>query len=652
MKKREKLLNKKTVKIVINTFLVLGVLEFTIYPETNSKYLDSPEHAAFSYQANLYSLYKGLISNKNVVTNKNEQISLGTSTYKVMSLNLSFTRNANIINDSSITKDTFSLELPKSCTFDQLKLDSQKITNVLIDKKGENQKISFSLDNTKNKDKVEQVFTANIKCPVDVLSKDNVYHLSFPIEEYVNDELNEKFTNWDVSFEVSKDYYHHLYPIPQIEVDLSKRQLIIPNDFEGNKELEFQSFIKEYVSYYAENTGEDVLNFSESITSYAYNEYADFITNNGGTLKKKDIHGMTALCDDKECVYTITDNFIGYAKTEMTKNNASNVVYFSDIDSLGSVDSTKLNEILKYYLYTYVYKDEKLTIEGKNVKADKVYDYLLESCERDIRKIFDTSIKAPNGITYIQSTNSLIFEDADKFAEISKQEKIEIDRVLKDDNTVDIFTMLTELINQFNTLYPNNKLNFKDDESYTDFLNENIINNLNFRKVFLNESRNEVATIFDIKDSQYSNPTRYFQLIVEPTLDSSFVTLIETDEFGVPLVVVSGEENNKPLPPNDSTTSSGGPDDGIDTSIKDNSNKIEDLEVPEAVLDGVTNLTIDEEQDGLKVVIDAKNSENIVSIVESLDEHFSIPEPTTLPANTFIPKEDGSFEAVYTIKTK
>ena len=84
MKKREKLLNKKTVKVVLNTFLVLGVLEFTIYPETNSKYLDSPEQAAFSYQANLYSLYKGLISNKNVVTNKNEQISLGTSTYKVM----------------------------------------------------------------------------------------------------------------------------------------------------------------------------------------------------------------------------------------------------------------------------------------------------------------------------------------------------------------------------------------------------------------------------------------------------------------------------------------------------------------------------------------------------------------------------------------
>ncbi|MCI9280415.1 MAG: hypothetical protein HFJ02_06430 [Bacilli bacterium] len=651
MKKREKLLNKKTVKVVLNTFLVLGVLEFTIYPETNSKYLDSPEQAAFSYQANLYSLYKGLISNKNVVTNKNEQISLGTSTYKVMSLNLSFTRNENIIKDASITKDTFSLELPNSCTFDQLKLDSKKVTHT-VSKEGEAQKITFSLDNTKNKDKIEQIITANIKCPVEVLSKDNLYHLSFPIEEYVNDEQNEKFTSWDVTFEVSKEYYHRLYPIPQIEIDLSKRQLIIPNDFEGDKLLEFETFIKEYVNYYADNTGEDVLKFSESIASYAYNEYVDFIKNNGGSLKKKDIHGMTALCDDVECVYTIQDNFIGYAKTEMTKNNASNVVYFSDITSLGSVDSTKLNEILKYYLYTYVYKDEKLTDDGKNEKADKVYEYLLESCERDIRKIFDKSVKAPNGISYIQSTNSLIFEDADKFAEISKQEKIKVDRVLKDDNTVDLGTMLIDLNNQFKTLYPNSKLNFESESIWTKFFIDYIGNNKDFRKVFLNESGQEVATIFDIKDSNYSNPIRYFQLIVEPTLDSSSVTLIETDEFGVPLIVVNDGENNKPIPPSDSTTSSGGPDDGVDSSIMDNPNKIEDLEVPETVLDGVTNLVIDEEQDGLKVVIDAKNSENIVSIVESLDEHFSITEPTTLPANTFIPKEDGSFEAVYTIKTK
>lgn len=111
--------------------------------------------------------------------------------------------------------------------------------------------------------------------------------MSFPIEEYVNDEQNEKFTSWDVTFEVSKEYYHRLYPIPQIEIDLSKRQLIIPNDFEGDKLLEFETFIKEYVNYYADNTGEDVLKFSESIASYAYNEYVDFIKNNGGSLKKK-----------------------------------------------------------------------------------------------------------------------------------------------------------------------------------------------------------------------------------------------------------------------------------------------------------------------------------------------------------------------------
>ncbi len=650
MKKREKLLNKKTVKVMINTFLVLGVLEFTIYPDTNSKYLDSPEHAAFSYQANLYSLYKGLISNKNVINN-NEQISLGTSTYKMMSLNLSFTRNENIIKDASIDKDTFSLELPKSCTFDQLKLDAKKISTVLIEKEEDIQKITFSLDNTKNKDKVEQVVTANIRCPVEVLSEKDDYHLSFPIEEFVNDEKNEKFTSWDVSFEVSKDYYHHLFPIPQIEIDLSKRQLIIPNDFEGDKLLEFQNFIKEYVEYYHKNTGEDVLTFSQVITSYAYNEYVDFITNNGGTSKKKDIYGMTALCDEKECVYTIEDNFIGYAKTEMTKNNASNVVYFSDVSSLGSVDSTKLNEILHYYLYTYVYKDESLTPDGKNIKADKVYDYLLESCEHDLRKIFDNSIKTPNGITYLQNTNSLIFIDADKFAEISKQEKIKVDRVYKDDNTIDWITMMMNFQDQFHTLYPSNKLNFGELD-YANFIKDNMMNNLDFRKVFVNESGNEVATIFNIKDDTYSKPTRYFQLIVEPALDSSSVTFLETDESGTPLVTVKDEENEKPILPDDSTTSSGGPDDGSDLVIKDNPNKIEDLEVPETVLDGVTNLTINEEQEGLKVVIDAKNSENIVSIVESLDEHFSITEPTTLPANTFIPKEDGSFEAVYTIKTK
>lgn len=628
-----KKVNKKSLKVLVNTFLVLGVIQFTVIPESHSKYFDNKD-IAFSYQADLYSLYKGNIIRNEINKKENVDIStMYTSSYQTIYLQVDFTRNQNIIDDETIYQDTFLFtKVPDGCSV------------ITINNKKTSASISIPSSNTN-----EEV-TATIKCPV--VEKDGKIQVEFPILEYVNDEKSSSFTIWDVTFEINADRYFEIYPKPPVPPtpeepvpERKDRKIIIPKDYTGDKEEIFKTLLIDYLEDYQTSHPNEAIISSilvslDNIAKYATNVYE--------VDKELQIDGLVGECDETQCVYTIQDNFIGYAKTEATKINATNTFYFSDVEDLGIDGPEKLNAILYNYLEKYLYPDNKNDL-------DLVYNYILAKSEDDIRNIFDGNI--PNFAEFIYRENERMFTIGSDILSVAKlffSKGIQIDYDTEESMRNQLRTGIYDL---------QSDLNLTQLECY--YLNQRLVANTDFMTLLYKtniEIPNETIlnNIFSIQlDSR-----TFIVSITSTGVDYNFVSIVESfddettgsDEDNTSGTIKDPIEEDKDIDDTDSDEEKEETNTENQVSIEEEiDNTIIELKYDETVnVDEIIDIVFlkDKKDNSYTVTIQVTNCENIVGIAKAIDEYFNLEVPTVIPASSYIAKEDKTYEAVYTIKVK
>lgn len=313
--------NRYIYKIIFYTIVVFCISAFSCFPRSYSKYIKEEEPVRFFVQID--KLYIGKIQG---IVMRN------TSNYKTVNYMLSFNRS-DVMKDYD-TSQQISVEIEQS---------SCQITSVIS--KG-NYSINGNKATIKYTTPGEDTINVNYKCNVlDIVVKENGSDVL-----YTNVSIYEKFMPENVKYLYAKangtktllsDYYK-LFPKPTAQISDDCKQLILHVDTD-NKYTEFTSWINLY-SATLNNT------YDKHIGLYVNSVYPTLedILNLNNNLK-----GLTVTYDsvNKNYIYQIDDNFLGYAKTYYSYEVSPgfNKIAFSN-SNLSDIES---NQILKYYFEIY-----------------------------------------------------------------------------------------------------------------------------------------------------------------------------------------------------------------------------------------------------------------------------------------------------------
>ena len=301
--------NKKVVLISYYILIILGIINFTVFNTTNSKYIKDVDYALI-YENKLNKLYQGKINGVFSKTNSSKE---------TLALRYNFNRDELGLGNL----DEYYLEVSNGCSI----TGAQIIDNT----------ITFS--NT-NKEKSEIDFL--VTCPIDSIEVNNSLVVNLKVLEKINDE--DKFLYLTSDYAILKhDFLNNFPTITKEQLEIEESNL--PNLYDMLVNWVNTYYILPYDEFNVPNS--PLVEIKEYLLPYK-NVQKETVN----TIK---LNGLNVSFDNVNHKYiiTLTNNFIGYARTKYYQENADNSyeMYFSTTENL--------KEIFTWYLNTYFYQDEK-----------------------------------------------------------------------------------------------------------------------------------------------------------------------------------------------------------------------------------------------------------------------------------------------------
>lgn len=376
-------INKEILKVSLYTLFIFCALILTNCPKSYPKYIDKDLNA-LAYNTELYTLYKG--------ETYLEIIKDGSSD-TLAHFRFNFNRN-DVVNDASIDKYTIYLPNNSGCYFAQsgIKpaaggiLNGNSIT-YRSTAKGDNNIVEFycpiSFDENTNilnrlMGTIEEQITVNISYP-------NLSGLESPF-------IYKKFVTPEITRERYYEIIDYVEPTPpEPDVVKDKEHLEVPDNKtvdEINKE--FDDWIKEIDETLA---GEIAPLEEKTITDYVDNycknendEYTD--------VTKCNIPGMDIDHKDGKYIFTLEDNFVGYARTYNGK-----VLFDSRLLYFTTKDETEIKTAITYYLNNY-YETENASDILNYIESNGGIDALING-------------RIPGLILYVNNDENIIIKISD-----------------------------------------------------------------------------------------------------------------------------------------------------------------------------------------------------------------------------------------------
>lgn len=399
-------LNKKNIRNVLIVLAMMGVIEFTVVPETNSMFIEDNTSKPLIYQAGLYKLYLDFDS----MVGKSIQIDRNNSDINNVTLVIEIPRNSNIMSDNEVKTDTFKVNASSAYTI-------KDFSTVGATSTFDGTSFKLVTLNNSNQNKIQLKVSAKVT--------ENGVHLDIPIEEIINTgNLTEKyFTYTNVIYNKTLEQYKKELGYLDCIVK-SSNEFWVPKEHVQNEEVKtkFNSWIKD------EGNTTDTLrkdNYDSSVSKYIKKYFFD-VNDNFKMNQIITLDGMSVTTNENYYIYKIEDNFVGYAKTYAESvNGKTNKFYFTNVNSLNT--NSKLNEVLTKYLTTYTNNNVNeslsyITSKDTNllniVNGSKTVLGLSFSGDTSIRCIqivdnFEGYVKTYAGVSS-GKTNRFYFTDIDK----------------------------------------------------------------------------------------------------------------------------------------------------------------------------------------------------------------------------------------------
>ncbi len=303
--------NTKKIKIMIYTLLVLGIIGFSIYPNSYSKYYINKGN---------YLRYKSSFVSLEAKENATMLIDEINSNEKEAVLKFNLPRNDKFFSEN----DTYTLILPDGC--------SSNYTN--------------ELDNTTNINFLanDGITSADVVVTCNVENDKNIKY-SDSDDAYLDIlvKVNEHVGNDDYSFRYIQYVSEDKPYAPLNKIDLSSSN----SDSISEVDAQILSIKESFLN--------NILNddkYNEYMTEIS--SYLNSIDVSNNSFDILGIDEVTYNNDTNEYEFVINDNFIGYACTyyENVVNNNKNTMIFS------TEDRDSLNNIFEYYIKNYYINNE------------------------------------------------------------------------------------------------------------------------------------------------------------------------------------------------------------------------------------------------------------------------------------------------------
>lgn len=346
--------NKKFYKAIIYTTLVMDILSFGIFPKSQSKYKED-KLEKYSYSAKLYA------------DKKIEEVTTDVDI---------------VVNNIKLVEDDYRYISDSQNAFFEYQIIN---ANHQLDFDRINENISFHY--TTNKDAIkgdcsvveyqESMDEKGIVwCPFSDTSSENANYfestginVSMTAEDSYVKTSTDKIETFNLHITGSKEYSSTSYR-NTIKKLKDEKVLVLYNQ---NNCTAFHTWLEEYYAYYIENASEyytvtDEIKTKDLDTIKKYiAKYVDSTSCNLNNLNIPGIHFETITDSNsslKRFVYTIEDNFLGYAKT-FTQDASAKNMYFTTSDGQSfqeETDNAKWQSILKEYLNVIYSKENPLEI--------------------------------------------------------------------------------------------------------------------------------------------------------------------------------------------------------------------------------------------------------------------------------------------------
>ncbi len=403
--------NKKVYKVIIYTILVLNIISFGVFPKSQSKFKDEKLNA-YVYSASLYAL-------------KNWEVEEKTDTVEITSIKL-IEDDSQYISDMknaffeySIQSEEYTLHYEEINKTIQFKWETVNPINNQIYGEGTCNVIHYQ----KSKDNKGIVLCKTLQDDKDYFGK---YGIKLTITAQDSDEkldYNEYkkiITNLTIEGEKSygageyqsivnnsKDYTKLIIFNPYdcntfnqwlIDYDL---EYYAPRAFESYKNdlkenvgtasiFDFRTEIEKYISKHVDSSSCNLMNLN--IPGISYEEIAYEVEGSSSTILRY--------------VYTIEDNFIGYARTYTQEDTTVKKMYFTTKDgrSFTKENDNKWQDIFEEYLDYFVTLGYYSAAD-----ASEIVDYLNNKNADGILHILkQTGVSDIKGIEHLFQTGEVI----------------------------------------------------------------------------------------------------------------------------------------------------------------------------------------------------------------------------------------------------
>lgn len=382
--------NRKCIKIMCLTLLLLSGVCFLSFPTTFAKYIklrDVDSNPALTYTVN----FKSMIGKVDIAR-------LQTSTDIKLKYYHEFNRRDSML--ESDTKDSYEISLSDGCSIDSI-LINDKSSNLVQDNK-----IHFTKPGT---EKVR----VNISCTVDKIktttcpttSATECLVSNMTVKEYFNDDAEKVYEYGKGSFEISSQEYQELFGKDSSDIYSEDYRTYTMNKNRENKTGGINTWLHYVSAYYGYTEEDTVLLVNYIIASFSKVNNTSMTDNN--LLLINNIDGISAEKDaDGNYKFFLEDYFTSYAKTY--KKRTYRQYYFHKID--GTVaDKGEVDNLFLYYIDKY--SDESQYLYDKDsVEYQFIKDYLARE-EKTGETVLDLAQRLKIGLTYDSNEKYLIISD-------------------------------------------------------------------------------------------------------------------------------------------------------------------------------------------------------------------------------------------------
>lgn len=382
--------NKKSIKVMAFTLLLLSGVCFLSFPSTFAKYIklrDVDTNPALTYSVSFKSV-TGEVSNAR----------LQTSTDTNLNYYYEFSRQNSML--TSDTKDTYEINLNDGCSIESI-LVNNRPSNLL-----QGNLIHFTSPGT-------ETIRVNISCTVEkiktsscpITNATECLASNMTVKEYFNDDTEKIYEYGKGSFEISFQEYQELFGKDPTDIYSDDFRTYTMDKNREDKTGGINTWLA-YVSAYYGYSEED----AEVLTNYIVSSFTEVnktSLTDDNILLINNIDGITAKENaDGNYEFFLEDYFTSYAKTYKERNYRQ--YYFHNIDGT-DISKENVDNLFLYYMDKY--SDESEYLYDKDSEEYAFIKNYLISEERAGETVLDLAQRLKIGLTYNLDEKYLTISD-------------------------------------------------------------------------------------------------------------------------------------------------------------------------------------------------------------------------------------------------